>query len=54
MKTSDITVRILIISIITKIRGGRAGRGGEGRIIFVVLLNHTHFDTASRVLRYKL
>ena len=44
MRTSDITVRILIISI-TKIRG--AGLGGEGRrgIIFVVLLNHTHCIT---------
>ena len=46
VRTSDITVRILIISI-TKIRGGRVGRGGEGRggIIFVVLLNHTHCIT---------
>ena len=38
----------------TKMRGGREGRGEACWIIFVVLLNHTHFDTASRVLRHKL
>ena len=56
METSDITLRILIISI-TKIRAGREAGEGEGEgeacwIIFVVLLNHTHFNTAWRAGEY--